>query len=590
MTEMTKTSVFAGAGALALLLAFAWGSTDETFDVETLVGSRINEFDVEDPKVLRVVRFTPETGQKREFEVAEKNGVWTIPSKQGYPADAAEHMADAATCLQNREILRIASSDAQDHAEYGVIDPLADNLDSKSEGVGARVTMIDAKDETLVDMIIGKQVKDAEGQYYVRRVNQDVVYVVSLDPEKLTTDFADWIEDDLLGLNAFDVNRLFINDYSAELGMALTPAGLQMQVNWDRRGQYEVAYDNDQAKWQPVSLQEYSGGRGGNGTMVDFTLGPNEELNEDALRELRNALDDLLIVDVEKKPKGLSADLKAGEDFLAKDNEQTVESLIAKGFAPVSLSPGGPPEILSSEGEVICSLNNGVEYVLRFGKLKVSEAEQAAAEAAPGAEGADDATGEKLNRYLFVSTRFNENLVERPALEELPELPPGAESAAEPAATAESNADAANEADVAPAAEPAAVEEEEEEEEEPATPADADAAAASPAEDESAAPAAEEAAQEPAAEQPAAVDAPAAEPAVETPIADASAAEAPAAEAGEDAAASADAAPAADDAAATEPPAAEPETLEQLIARRKSIEQENQRKLDDYERKLKEGR
>ena len=234
MSEMTKTSAFVGAGAVALLAAFALGTGERTFDVQSLVGNRINQFDAESPTRLRVVKFDGESGSVNDFEVAKRDNLWTIPSKQGYPADATQHMGDAASCVANLKVLRVQSQSPQEHAELGLVDPLAPGLDSKSKGVGSRVVMTDAKDQTLVDMIIGSKVKDAEDQYYVRNSNQDVAYVVNLDPSKLTTNFEDWIEDDLLGLNTFDMRRLFVNDYSAELGMVLTPRGFQTQVSWDR--------------------------------------------------------------------------------------------------------------------------------------------------------------------------------------------------------------------------------------------------------------------------------------------------------------------------------------------------------------------
>ena len=114
-------------------------------------------------------------------------------------------MADAATCVMDRKILRVAGESAESHEEFGVVDPLSAKLDSKSVGVGTRVIMTDADDKTLVDMIIGKAVKDRPGSATSAGSNQDVVYVVELDPEQLSTDFADWIEDDLLKLNAIDL-------------------------------------------------------------------------------------------------------------------------------------------------------------------------------------------------------------------------------------------------------------------------------------------------------------------------------------------------------------------------------------------------
>ncbi|MCA9258291.1 MAG: DUF4340 domain-containing protein, partial [Planctomycetales bacterium] len=452
MSEIQKTMAFVGAGALALLAGFGLRPNEATQDVQELVGTTINEFDPSDPTSLRIVKFDGERGESVDFEVARRNGFWTIPSKQGYPADAIEHMADAATCLANRDILRVQSELAQDHVEYGVVDPLSSGLDSTSEGVGTRVTMTNAKDETLVDMIIGAKVKDAEEQYYVRNSNQDVVYVVNLDPSKLTTSFEDWIEDDLLDINTFDMRKIFINDYSAQLGMVLGPQGIQTQVNWERRGQYAFDYDADDAKWLPGELKKFDESTL---QMVDFQPDEGEGVNEDSLREFRNALDDLLIVDVEKKPKGLSADLKAGDDFLGKDNEETLQSLIDRGFAPVPLTRGGSLEILSSEGEVVCTMRNGVEYVLRFGKLRAG----GDAEVSEGQEvDKTDLPASELKRYLFVMARLNEDSIEKPELEAVPPLPEGVSAEEETAGDATPD-DAGTEAAVDQADDEAAEEE-----------------------------------------------------------------------------------------------------------------------------------
>ena len=56
----------------------------------------------------------------------------------------------------------------------------------------------------------------------------------------------------------------------------------------------------------------------------------DEELNTAKLDELKTALDDLKIVDVSRKPAGLSADLKAAANFSS--NRQAIESLKRKGF------------------------------------------------------------------------------------------------------------------------------------------------------------------------------------------------------------------------------------------------------------------
>lgn len=451
MNETTKTLTFLVAGAAALAGAWFIESGSTKVDVQQQVNKVLNEdIDIAAPRRLKIVKFDRQSANTRQFEVAEVDGVWSIPSKENYPADATQQMAEAATCLMDRKILRVAGDSAESHEKFGVVDPTASNLNSKSTGVGTRVVMSDGDDNALVDMIIGREVKDSPGQYYVRNSNQDITYVVELDPSKLSTDFADWIEDDLLKMSAFDVVKTFINDYSAELGMALTQQGLQTRVTWDRRGEFTLGYDDKDSKW---TLQDAKKFDRDSKEMVPDKLADDEELNQEKLNTLRDGMDDLLIVDVVRKPAGLSSDLKAGADFL--NSETAIKDLMSKGFSPLKLEANAAPEILSSEGEVIATERDGVEYVLRFGQLQVqtdspgdSAADDADADAAKGdaatAEAAKDkkaSDAENLRRYLFVMARFNKDTVPQPKLMELPELPKEAEGEASDAAKEEAAKD-----------------------------------------------------------------------------------------------------------------------------------------------------
>lgn len=411
MTDMAKTLTFVALAVVSLLAAFMPGAGDSDFDFQAEVGKKLNQFDVEDAKRLRIVTFDSETATTREFEIAEEGGLWTIPSKQGYPADAVRQMANAATCLIDREVLRIAAESAAQHVELGLIAPTSANLNVETAGVGTRVTMTNIDGAPLTDMIIGKLVPDTLDQRYVRNADQDVAYVVNLQTDALTTRFEDWIEKDLLELNPLDVRRLHIKDYSAELVFTLQG----IRVNWDRRGEMELRYDDTDSKWSAERLQTFDPTTKG---LADYTLGEDEVINEDALRELRNGLDDLAIVDVERKPAGLSDDLKAGTDFVK--NEEAAGSLVTRGFAPIPTGEGNDLDILSSEGEIVCTLADGIEYVLRFGNLQMdSDSDDPDSPGATEEAGADDG----IHRYLFVMARFNEAMIERPELAELPELP-----------------------------------------------------------------------------------------------------------------------------------------------------------------------
>ncbi len=564
MSENAKTITFVVVGLLAVALGLWTAPTSAKLDEDSLVGVNLTTaFDSPDKaKRLRIVRIDEDTAVRHEFEVAEENGLWSIPSKDGYPADAAKQMAEAATSLMGRKVLHVASENAGDHEQYGVIDPLSDKIEPGQKGIGTRVTMWDAQNTPLADLIIGKAVRDAEGQRYARKAGQDVVYVIEIDPAKLSTNFEDWIEKDLLKLNAWELQQVQIKDYSAELVPVVTQDGqFSIQPTWDPRAEMTFNYNDSDAKWSAAKLREFDPKKGAHGEYVDFKPAPDEELNEEALNGLKNALGDLKIVDVERKPKGLSNDLKAGKDFM--NNREALKDLMSKGFTPAMTEEGGQQEILSSDGEAIATMKNGTEYVLRFGSLtNVAGGGRDKEEKAQNKDaktGAADKKADKsdVHRYMFVMARFDKSAVKQPELQKLPDLPAKTEAKADqPAASAKPAEGAAPKTEQKPA--------------EPQPPANKPDAAK--AKEGDAKPPADNANKGDAAKK------------------DETAAKKDNAAAKKsDAAANKDDASAKKDDAAAKTAPGQDKQLEKIIADRKRIEQENQRKLDEYQALLKKG-
>jgi hypothetical protein len=79
-------------------------------------------------------------------------------------------------------------------------------------------------------------------------------------------------------------------------------------------------------------------------------------------------------------------------------------------------------DLVSSDGETIVGMKDGVEYFLRFGNTAtVAGADDPAGGDAAKEEGAEPVSSS--GRYLFVSARLNEELLEKPQLEPLPDAP-----------------------------------------------------------------------------------------------------------------------------------------------------------------------
>ncbi len=372
---------------------------------------------------LEIVSYDDELSTLHPFKVMQSGGVWVLPAHQNYPADAKEQLAAAATALVDLKMLDVVSKSPGDHETYGVIEPDPEKIKPGMIGVGQLVEIRDGSGNKLARLIVGKEDKrrvggDPSGRTlrFVRKAGQDPVYRVEIDTSKFTTTFGDWIEKDLLKLSPWDVRRLGLEDYA----LVAVESNGRVGVQLDRKYRVDLAYDDKAAKWSLVRLEAFSG----DGEPKEESLADGEELAAGKLNDLRNALGDLKIVDVARKPSGLSAELKAEESFTS--DREAVTSMQQKGFMPLKSG-----EILSTNGETIVGMKDGVEYVLRFGAptTVASESKPGDTKDAGSAEAGKGSPGETSGRYLLVMARFNEKLLEKPTLDPLPEVPAAADDA-----------------------------------------------------------------------------------------------------------------------------------------------------------------
>ncbi|MCA8988747.1 MAG: DUF4340 domain-containing protein [Planctomycetaceae bacterium] len=423
MDNMTRTSIYVGAAVLSLLLAVWKGtpSPELNLDADSRVGEAFfpDFLDPNEATGIRVVTYNEETAELKPFNVENKNGVWAIPSHYNYPADGQEQLSKTAGSLAGVERGAVAGETEGDFARLGVVDPMADGEQSL-KGRGDRLTLTRGED-VLVDLIIGNAVPDQSNHYYVRKPDEKVTYITKLEID-LSTKFADWIQQDLLEFSREDLREVLIKDYSID------ETSRQIKFN----SIIDVTRTADADPWK---ISE---------------LAPNEEVKTAEVNTMVNALDELKIIGVRPKPKGLSADLKLSGGVSG--DLMTVGDLQNKGYYIVPTSQGA--ELFSNEGDLAVGTAEGVVYVLRFGEvftgdefdIEVGAAEEgkkdeaASSETeADGADGAEDSDLKK-SRYLFITVQFDPDLLgpapvkpEPPATPENADNPPTETTEKDPA-------------------------------------------------------------------------------------------------------------------------------------------------------------
>ena len=415
-TAMRRTAVFVVAGLLLLGLGWAVQPRFKPAIVESAAERVLFPAltDAEKASSLEIIRYDDELATLYPFKVIKSGGVWVLPSHQNYPADAKDQLAAAATELVDLKTLDEVTSRAIDHELYGVIEPDQEKIKPGMTGIGQMIEIRDASGSKLARLIIGKEDKQSgvgggsRRLRFVRKAGQDPVYRVEIDTSKFTTRFGDWIEKDLLKLTPWDIRSVELDNYS----LSAVESGGRLEVRQQRDEKISLEYDDKESSWLLSSFETFPDEESSDPVAVD--LQENEGIDSTKLNDLRNALGDLQIIDVARKPAGLSSDLKAAESFV--NDVEAVSSLQQRGFLPL---PSGL--ILSTEGQTVIGMKDGVEYVLRFGAgTTVTDPGQT------DSDQGDDAaveSAETTARYLLVMAQFNEDLLEQPELAALPSLP-----------------------------------------------------------------------------------------------------------------------------------------------------------------------
>lgn len=389
MNELSKTTTYAVVALLLLGGAVwaTWPDRDLGKPVDDQGQPFFPEFKIpEQAQTLEVAEVDPSTGESRLFKVTLKDGRWVIPSHGGYPADAKDRLAQTAAGILGLSKDTIRSDRPKDFASLGVLDP----LDPKSldlDGMGKRVTLRDKNGTVLADLIIGKQVPEAEDQRFVRVPGKNRVYGVNLENVEISSRFADWIEPDLLQLQASDVRQVMVDNH---------------KIDPERQ---TLQYGEVLAVERPDSGDDW--------TLLNGQVPPGKELDTQALGTLTSTLADLKIVGVRPKPDGLTRELKASAEKGVSLDQASLLSLASKGFHLVK------GKLMSNEGDVYVSTAEGVEYTLRFGEVTFARGRELTAGSKSESAGdsekkPEDEDGAVESRYLFVTTSFNPTLVPEP--------------------------------------------------------------------------------------------------------------------------------------------------------------------------------
>ncbi len=358
MSERVKTVGFlAAAAVLAALAAYV-----EPEAARPAIFSDQGEVffeklrDVMAVRAIEVVDYDEADAVARPLKVEMRKGRWVLSSHNDYPAEARDRMAKTAAELVDLKKDIVVSDRIEEHARYGVIDPL-DAKNASLTGRGKRLTLRGAQGDVLAEMVLGQPVKERAGYRYARLPGQKRTYAVktAADP---SARFEDWVESNVLRIAAGDVTRMVLNSYSIDEQMGRLSNVVRIVMT---RGEKD--------EWRAE---------------------PPGRPSKAEMQQMVATLAALRVTGARPKPAELARQLKTKQLQMTLE---TVMSLRQRGFF---ISPDG--RLLANEGELTVETSRGVVYSLRFGELVSGSTEKAEAKA--GAKAGED-------RYLFVTVGFN---------------------------------------------------------------------------------------------------------------------------------------------------------------------------------------
>lgn len=360
MTELRKTALFLGAAIVLAAGAFYIQPERRNAALFNDEGEAFYP-DFHDAQLVRsieVIDYDEATATARPLKVEFKNRQWQITTNNDYPVDVGDRMVKTAAALIDLKKDQVKSESPQDHAKYGVIDPM-DQKVSSLQGRGKRVTLRDQQKSVLADFILGKPVEsktsdgkagDAKpGMRYIRVPGAKRTYAVKTDADP-SARFSDWVNSGLLRMPQAQIRRVQLANYQVDAEGQLD------------RGE-TIILTQDNSKWSS----------------------PVGGVNEATVKTLVATLDGLKIVDARPKPAAMANDLRQGT---LKLTQEIAVQLAQFGFL---LTRAG--QIMAVDGELAVEMSNGVAYQIRYGDV-----------ASQGA----DAKASGGDRYVFVTTNFDQ--------------------------------------------------------------------------------------------------------------------------------------------------------------------------------------
>lgn len=310
----------------------------ENYETSTVRGIEVTAYDSERSDIQRI-------RLKRSGEN------WIIPQKNGFDVTGDQRVLAVTRSLNDRTVLEVNSDSQTDHVNFGVVDPSDVGVTTARSRLGTKLVLSDRDKKTIAHIIVGDQVKNSPGKYYVRVPGKPTIYTVDFEKEMLATDFAQWVDPNLLKL------PVDASDGIAVSGFTINRHRTDQKTKKDDP-LYQATYKiSDQQKLEVVGLSV----GGDESDSEDLASALPRGFTESAVRSFYG----LRPTDVEKQNKSVIEFLKQTQKG---DDEKLIAQLAERGFIYAGFENGGH-RFTGTNGELSVLRSDGVRFTLVIGEL-----------------------------------------------------------------------------------------------------------------------------------------------------------------------------------------------------------------------------
>jgi len=300
---------------------------------------------------IEVIGYAPDRSDIERIRLKRSGQNWVIPQKNGFDVTGDQRVLEVTRSLNDRTVLEVISDSQTDHVKFGVVDPSDVGVSTARSRLGTKLVLRDRDKKTIAHIIVGDQVKNSPGKYYVRVPGKPTIYAIEFGKEMLATDFAEWVDPNLLNL-----------PLDASSGISISKFTLKRHRTDQKTKKDEPLYQatfeiRDQQKLEVTALSV--GGRKfeSEDLSTELPLGFAESTARSFLS--------LKPTDVEKQSKAVINLLEQAKNG---DDKKIVSQLAERGFNYAGYENGGH-RFTGTNGEFSILLSDGVRFTLIVGEL-----------------------------------------------------------------------------------------------------------------------------------------------------------------------------------------------------------------------------